>query len=294
MWFSLALLALIMLVARRSTEKKVASSIDSSTLSWLQQGFALPFILITLPFAKFYMPGEVTPHFWQLMAVYVFCTAIDLYCYFKALSLADISFVAPLLSLVSVGNIVGAYFVLGQKPTLWGIGGALLIVLGAYIINREKLKNKKNKGNFAALIFVGVLVLVRAYYSNIEIFMLREVNPTTFNFYSSLLTVPVLLIFAWMVHRRKKTAGYIRHVGNTVKKSMLPLLLIGVTYTINLTATYAAKLMSPNAGYVGAIKSAQVLPMMIVGIIMFREKVSKQQWYALLLILLGLLLLSLN
>lgn len=294
MWFSLSLLALVMLVARRSTEKNVSRAIDASTLGWLQQAVALPFIIVTLFFAKFYLPTEMTPHFWQTMAVYVACTAIDLYCYFKALSLADISYVAPMLSLVSVGNIIGAYFVLGQTPTAWAIAGALLIVTGAYVINRAKMKHERSHGNVMALVFVGILVLVRAYYSNIELFMLRDVNPTTFNFYSSLLTVPVLLIFAYVLHRRKKGVSYITSVKKSVRTYLWPLLFIGVTYTINLTATYAAKLMSPNAGYVGAIKSAQVLPMMLIGALLFREKITRTQWYALVLILVGITLLALN
>lgn len=294
MWFSLSLLALTMLVVRRSTEKQVTKSIDSSTLSWLQQAVALPFIVLTLFFARFYVPTELTQGFWQIMVVYVLCSAVDLYCYFKALTIADISYVAPMLSLISVGNIVGAYFVLGQQPTLWGLGGAFLIVAGAYIINRAKMKHGRTKGNALALMLVMILVVVRAYYSNIEIFMLREVNPTTFNFYSSILTVPVLLIFAYSIHKHTKGKGYFKTVATSFKSNILPLIFIGVTYTINLTATYAAKLMSPNAGYVGAIKSAQVLPMMLIGALMFHERISKAQWGALALILGGLALISFN
>ena len=294
MWFSLSLLALTMLVARRSTEKQVTKSIDSSTLSWLQQAMALPFIVITLFFARFYLPTELSPHFWQIMAIYVLCSAVDLFCYFKALSLADISYVAPMLSLISVGNIVGAYFVLGQRPTAWGLVGALLIVAGAYVINREKMKSGRTKGNMVALILVGILVIIRAYYSNIEIFMLREVNPTTFNFFSSLLTVPVLLIFAYALHKKGNGTNYFSSAVKNIRNNQWPLVFIGITYTINLTATYAAKLMSPNAGYVGAIKSAQVLPMMLIGALVFHERISKTQWGALALILGGLTLLSFN
>jgi len=35
--------------------------------------------------------------------------------------MADISYVAPLLTLVAVGNIAGAYVVLGQVPSAFGI-----------------------------------------------------------------------------------------------------------------------------------------------------------------------------
>lgn len=305
MWFSLSLLALVMLVARRSTEKKVSKAIDSMTLGWLQQLVAIPFIIVSLFFARFYLPTEVSTNFWYIMAIYVACTAVDLFCYFKALSLADVSYVAPLLSLIAVGNIVGAYFVLGQSPTIFGVAGALAIITGAYIINHAKMREKQHrKNNMLALLLVLVLVVIRGYYSNIELFMLREVNPTTFNFYSSVLTVPLMLFFAVVFHKVKQRRNaktdnsapikYIAHTLTAVKNHVWPLVFIGLTYTINLTATYQAKLLSPNAGYVGAIKSSQVLPMVLIGAFFFREKINNQQWFGVAIIALGLIGLSMN
>lgn len=305
MWVVLSMLALVMLVVRRSTEKTASKSIDSMTLSWLQQSMALPFIIATLFFAKFYWPGELPTSFWHIMAIYVACTAIDLFLYFKALSIADVSYVAPLMSLIAVGNVVGAYFVLDQKPSLAGISGAVMVVIGAYVVNKAKQKDKaSHRNNRIALFLILLLVVVRSYYSNIELFMLRDANPTTFNFYSSLLTVPLLLVFAIMFHHgsrtqkakvhRLKNPNYFLYSWRVIRTYMWPLLFIGLTYTINLTATYQAKMLSPNAGYVGAIKSAQVLPMMLVGVLIFREKVVRAQWYGLAFILAGLIALSLG
>lgn len=297
MWVTLSFMALFALVVRRSAEKNTSKKIDSMTLSWLQQFMAMPFIIATLFFAPFYLPTQVTPSFWQIMLIYVACTAIDLYCYFKALSLADISYVAPLLALIAAGNVVGAYFVLGQQPTVWGFGGALLVVTGAVLNNRGKrvksVSEKRN--NSMALLLVMILVVVRSYYSNIELFMLREVNPTTFNFYSSALTIPLLFALAVTFWKRQgKSISYYKHSLAAIKSNFWALGFIGFTYTINLLATYQAKILSPNAGYVGAIKSAQVLPMVLVGMVFFHEHVTKKQWLGLGLICLGLVGLSLN
>ncbi len=298
MWFILALFALVMLVIRRTTEKTVSGSIDSLALAWLQQAWAIPFILVTLLFAKFYVPTELSTHFWKLMAIYATCCAIDLFCYFKALSLADITFVAPLLSLVAVGNIVGAYFVLGQKPSLLGALGAILIVHGAVLINVVRRKRKEHikhiKKNNLALLLILLLVVVRSYFSNIEVQMLRESNPTSFNFYSSMLTIPILVLVAFVINKRRRTEKYWSTVVKNVRSNMAALAFIGATYTVNLTATYAAKLLSPNAGYVGAVKSAQVLPMVIIGVIFFKEKIEKLEWVALVAIIFGLIALGIS
>ena len=294
MWFSLALLALSMLVVRRSAEKSLSAKVDSLAMSWLQQIFAMPFIVGSLFAARFYMPTELPGRFWEYMVIYVLCCAIDLYCYFKALSLADVSYISPLISLVAVGNIVGAYFVLGQVPTIWAFGGACLIICGAYMIHKSKraVAAEHFAAHRKALLLILLLVGVRSYFSNIEVFMLRDANPTTFNFYSSLLTIPVLMVASLLMIRHKKLTGYWHKITGDVRKWYPLLLLIGVTYTINMLATYQAKLVGPNAGYVGAVKSAQLLPMMFIGALFFKENVTKRQWSAAALILLGLVGLS--
>jgi uncharacterized membrane protein len=61
-----------------------------------------------------------------------------------------------------------------------------------------------------------------------------------------------------------------------------------------MLATYQAKLIGPNAGYVTAVKSAGVLPIMLIGLFVFKEKISKSQWVGLGIIAIGVMLLALN
>ena len=297
MWFALSLLALFMLTARRSTEKKAAKNIDTMALTWLQQAMAMPFIVATLFFAKFYWPAQLPAHFWALISLYVVLSSFDLYLYFKALTIADISYVAPLLSLVTVGNIAGAYIVLHQKPSLLGLVGALLIMGGAYLNSIAKKHEKTNsKANRLALLLILVHVLLIGYYANLEVSILRLSNPTSYNFYTSVLSIPLIFIVSALIVRQRKEQyeDYWTNVRLGVKKHFWPLTVIGVTYTINLLATYQAKLDSPNAGYVGAIKSASVLPIVVIGLFFFREKVVRLQWAGLVLIIAGLALIATN
>ena len=222
------------------------------------------------------------------------CGAIDLFLYFKALSLADVSYVAPLLALTGVGAIAGSVVILHQTPTMYGVIGALLVVAGTIVIHRAKQGDSGGRHNVIALWLVLGIVILRAFYGNIELFPLRESNPTTFNFYSSLLTVPVLLLVTVLVQKRRDMKAYWHKVRLDVRKSLWLLAFVGLTYTINLTATYQAKLLSPTAGYVTSVKSAQVVPMMLLGAWLFREKVNKWQWFGLAIICCGLVLLGLS
>lgn len=297
MWFALSIVALFMQTTRRSSEKRVSKNIDSMAMTWLQQAVALPFIVGTLFLARFYMPTDMSAQFWQLMVVYVVCSSLDVYFYFKAISIADISYVAPLLTLFAVGNLAGAYVVLGQVPTLYGMIGAVLIMTGAFLHNVAKRRQARHiKANQLALLLVLGSVLLRSFYANIEVIMLRETNPTSYNFYSTIACIPFVLLVSAVVLRSRRThyQAYWRTVREGVSKHYWPLLLVGVTYTINLLATYQAKLIAPNAGYVGAIKSASVLPTVLIGIFFFKEKVVRLQWLGLVCILFGLIVISLQ
>lgn len=298
MWFLLSLLALSMLVSRRTAEKHVTARIDSLGLSWLQQAIAIPFIVVTLFFAKFYWPTELNAQYWGILLIYVVLMSIDIYCYFKALSLADVSYVAPLLSLVAIGNIFGAFFILHQVPSTTGIIGAMFIVFGAVLTYRGKHKTSENhKNNRTALLLILLLVAVRSIEASLDVLLLRDSNPTSFNFYSSILAIPLLLGVSLLIMKREKSTKYKNYWSDfrkSVFKHKILLLFIGLTYTVNMLATYQAKLIGPNAGYVGAIKNAGVLPMMLIGLFLFKEKIVRIQWYGLAAILVGLVLLATN
>lgn len=298
MWFILSLVALTMLVSRRTAEKHVTARIDSLGLSWLQQAIAIPFIVVTLFFAKFYLPTELSAKYWVILLLYVVLMSIDIYCYFKALSLADISYVAPLLSLVAIGNIFGAFVILGQVPSKAGLAGASLIVIGAVLTYSAKRKSSTNhKNNRNALLLILLLVSVRSIEASLDVLLLRDSNPTSFNFYSSILAIPLLLGVSIFIIKKDKTNKY-KHYWRDFRKSVFKhkilLLFIGLTYTVNMLATYQAKLIGPNAGYVGAIKNAGVLPMMLIGLLLFKEKIVGVQWAGLVVILIGLVLLATN
>lgn len=126
--------------------------------------------------------------------------------------------------------------------------------------------------------------------------MLREANPVSYNFYTSMLTVPFVIGVTWLIVKQRpaKYENYWLHISTGVKNHIWPLVFIGVTYTINLLATYQAKLLSPNAAYVGAIKSATVVPLVLIGILFFKEKVARLQWVGLVLIIFGLGVLATN
>jgi len=289
MWLPLALIAMSTLVLRRSTEKHLTSRISAGSMAWLQQVAAVPFMLALLPFARFYLPGQLSGTFYAITIFYVLAQSVDVILYFKAIEVGDISIIAPLLTLTSVGSLFGAFFVLGQVPTFAGILGAALIVTGAYLTTRKSRTHVSAAiNNRLAIAIILFLVVFRGFYASFEVISLRLTNPIYFNFVTSLLGIPLVMLLIYLRGRHTGRPLVSRELLAGVRRRWLGFLFVGLTYTIAFTATFAAKLASPDAGYVTAIRNAQVLPLVLVGVFFFHEHVQPRQWLGVGFLLAGL------
>jgi drug/metabolite transporter (DMT)-like permease len=183
-------------------------------------------------------------------------------------------------------------------PSLSGVVGAAFIVVGAWIISRAKRHGDMASiaAHKSALILVFTAITVCSIFSNIEVKMLHMSNPTSYNFYTSLLTVPFVILVTMLLlrSRSQNSVVYWSNVNKSVRNNAWPLVLVGVTYTVNMLATYQAKVIAPNQAYVGAIKAASVLPIVFLGVFFFKETVSRKQWYGIVSMLVGLVLIALN
>lgn len=291
MWFLYSLAAMSMLVARRSTEKTLSDKIPSSALAWLQQATALPFAALMLPFAVWINPAELSSSFVLLLALYTLTAAVDLMLYYKAIQIGDISIIAPLLNLTAVTGIISSYLLLGQKPSLFGILAASFIVCGAYFVTKHRKKHlSKSQNNSLAILIVLGLVVMRAVYSPLEVTLLRESNPIYLNFISSLLIVPVIIAISVRLNRRNKSKHFTKQLRTSIVSHKKALAFIGLTMAINIFFSLTAKQTAPNAGYVTAIKGAQVVPMAFIGVFLFKEHVAARQWIGIACITCGLVL----
>ncbi len=287
---------MLMLVVRRSTETRLSKQIPASAMAWLQQFVMLPFLLLLmlLPGAHFYSFTELSAQFYWVLVAYTALAAVDLVLYFKAISLGNISVIASVLSLGVVSNLLCVYLFLGQAPSRAGLLACALILVGAFLASRRLVS--PNDANTAAhklsLILILIVVVLRGLYSPMEITMMREADPFFFSLVSSAAIVPVAMAVAYWRGRRSGRPAFSRSLLHSMKTYRLALLIIGLTFAINVACTYVGKTVADNAAYVTTVKSASVLPMMILGVVMFGEHVRKRQWLGLGIILAGLILFS--
>jgi uncharacterized membrane protein len=94
--------------------------------------------------------------------------------------------------------------------------------------------------------------------------------------------------------RRQSSIAYLRKVHTSVKTKAWPLFVVGVTYTVNMLVTYQAKIIASNQAYVSSIKAASVLPVVVLGVLLFHEKVALKQWVGIGCMLAGLAVMAIT
>src|SRR3989344_5270685 len=97
---------------------------------------------------------SIQPGFTQALIGTVLINIVATILYFNALHMTDLSLCTPMLSFSPIFLIFTSFFMLGELPTRYGMGGIALIVIGTYILNttnnhtsmldplREIVKNK--------------------------------------------------------------------------------------------------------------------------------------------------------
>jgi drug/metabolite transporter (DMT)-like permease len=158
LWFFLSLGSALFLSTTDALSKKALQLDDEYIVAWVRMGYALPFLLLFLPFVNL-------PHldrtFWIATFFSVPLEVVALLFYVKAIKISPLSLTIPFLAMTPAFLIITGYVVLGEKPDLSGFLGILMVALGAYLLNINQWQNgwleplktlKREKGSLLMLI----------------------------------------------------------------------------------------------------------------------------------------------
>ena len=118
-------------------------------------------------------------------------TALLWMCYFKALSLSDVSKVTPIDKLSIVITLILSHFVLNEKITIIKIISMLFMIIGTFLMVGKTKKEKHNNW----LIYAFLTAIFTSLATILGKIGIENTNP---NFATMLRTI-VILIIIWMV-----------------------------------------------------------------------------------------------
>lgn len=287
MWIFWALLSAVLVASRRPIEKKVIRELHHFTYGFLVQCVSLPILLVIVILSgNLLNPLELSVGFWlPVLAVSMGYYPLNSYLYKHAVKDGELSNVLPLQSLWPVFGLLLAWLTLGEVPGLLATAGVLATVLGVYALGlkgkklHHPLQPFKEDASSRAMLASVLLVTV---VSILDKAAIRGSNPL---FYS-LATSTGALVTLSVAMRMSKLK---------ITTSLKPVMgRMGIIGTLQGT-TYITYLLAVAAGpiaYVSALRSTNILLGSILGLIIFKEKLTLAKAIAFLLIIVGAVLLA--
>lgn len=130
-----ALLSALFESLKDVSSKMGLKDMDEYLVTWAFGFFALPFLVF--PFIFISIPSLGSQYWIALLidgALNVIATILQL----KAIKKSDLSLTIPLLAFTPLFLLIMSPLILGQFPTLLGVIGVILIVMGSYVLNIKK------------------------------------------------------------------------------------------------------------------------------------------------------------
>lgn len=286
MWIIYALLTAFLFATSDALTKRVLASRDEYFVAWIRLLFALPVLLVSLIFID--MP-HLDRTFWSATLIALPLEVIAIILYTKALKVSPISLTMPFLALTPLFLVLTAYLLLDEKVSVWGGTGIFLIAIGSYTLNIHKVQLTllepikaifKERGS----IMIIMVAFIFSITSSLSKMAIEHSSPI---FFGSLYFILVTLLFTPIAVKKNKGKIVI------TKKDIIPLMTIGITYSLMIIFHMLALSMTKVA-YMISVKRMSLLFSVFYGYLLFNEKRITERTIGSVIIFAGFLLIVLS
>lgn len=267
LWFPITLLCAVSLATSDAlTKKALAAHYNEYLIAWLRLMLMLPALVILL--LAIPMP-PLGPEFYLTMLTVIPLELLALILYFKALKLSPLGLTVPFLSLTPVLLLVIPYILLGERITMTGGIGILLIAAGSYTLKLHSLSDgflapfraiRRERG---ALCMIGVAVI----FSLTSTLCKKAISLSSPLFFVGL--QPILLFLCLTpvaLWKGRDALGILRQKG-MLRAAMLPAFFSFIELFTGVVA-----LSLTNVAYMIAVKRLSLLVGIVYGHFLFHEE----------------------
>lgn len=266
MWIVLSLISAFSLATSDAVLKKALHKSNEYLAAWARLLFTMPLLLalwIIVPIP------QLDSEFYRAFFIALPVEMITIVLYVKALKVSPMSLTLPFLALTPVFLILVSFLVLGEKISLSGGLGIVLIAVGSYQLNISFSGNgfwgplravMREKGS-VMMILVATLYSVTSSYGKVAI---EHSSPLFFAIaYFSAIAVLFAPVGLWMGRAEIRTFRHEGRFGLLLLSGVFnAIMIISHMYAINLT----------KVAYMIAVKRTSLLIGVVYGYYMFREE----------------------
>ena len=204
---------------------------------------------------------------WTFIILSGVTTGLSWLCFFKAIQLGDVSKVVPIDKSSIVLTLVLSFIILREPIAPMVVLGGLLISAGTFILI-GRTKRKKRISLKQSYIFLALMSAVFAALTSILAKIgIEDVDPNLATFIRTI----VILLFAWGIVIWQGTAKEIRTIS---RRSFIFLFLSGIATGLSWLCYFGAISLG-RVSIVAPIDKFSTVLTMILGVILLKEKLSK-------------------
>ena len=266
----LSLVCAFALATSDALTKRALAEGDEYLVAWFRLLFALPVLLILI----FFIPvPAVDGLFYRAFAFSLPLEIIALVLYIKALRISPLSLTLPFLSLTPVFLIFFSYFILGEKVSVRGGIGIILLATGGYILNLHEMRNSifspfRAIGRERGSVLMIIVAFIYGITSSLGKMAIEHSSPLFFGAtYFIVLTVlfgPIALIAG------KNKKNFVN------RKQYRRLFFPGLFYSV-MIVTHMLALGLTNVAYMISVKRTSLIMGVIYGYFLFGEKYLRER-----------------
>ncbi|MEX0772123.1 MAG: EamA family transporter [Balneolales bacterium] len=260
--------------------------LNEFVIAWAMMAFSLPFLLPLLFFIN--IPELNGAYAWALF-IGGSINTLSIFLYMKAIQASDLSITVPMVTFTPLFLLFTSPLILGEYPSLQGLLGVLLTVLGSYMLN-IKQRRQGFMAPFKALlletgprIMLGV-AFIWSFTANIDKIGVQNSSPIfwaiSMTCFASVALLPFMLIYSKQTFRQMSLQ----------LKTLMPLgLFNALTLVVQMTAINIALVT-----YVVSIKRGSTVLSVFWGHFFLGEKGLKERLLGVSIMVAGVFLISIS
>ncbi len=264
-WFPPGLLCALSLASADALTKKFFA--DCSGMELVIIRFGAPGLFL-LPLVFFFPPPPPDPFFWLLVGILLPFEFLAMWLYMLAIRDWPLHLTMPYLAFTPVFNVLTGLVVLGERVSLSGFAGILLVVAGAWFLNVDPARPRPLLSPFAAVFRVRgsrLMLAVALIYSLTSVLgkqAMQYTSPAGFGPMYMVLLGTVSLV--WALGSRRQRLGIIA-------RRRLGLLLVGGCMAVMIVTHFIA-IAHVQVAYFIALKRTSLMFGILYGAWLFGER----------------------
>ncbi len=261
----------------KDTNSNVATALRTSVVlifSWL-------IVFITGAYTGI---SEISAKSWVFLILSGVATGVSWICYFKALSMGEVSKVTAVDKSSVVLSVLFAIVIFPDERNLWYVKIICLALIGLGTFFMTDIKKQENGEGRAWLIFAILSAVFAAATSLLAKVGIKNVDSNL----ATAIRTCVVFLFAWIIVFAK---GQTKLVKQVTKKDGLFLVLSGIATGVSWLCYYYA-IQKGTVSVVVPIDKMSVLITVIFSVVIFKEKLPLKSWIGLGLMLIGTILMA--